>query len=287
MRHFLIAGCLCLLTLSAVSQERPKQNIHSQRIISSYEIVDGKGTGKYFTVTQYLLDSIGRCHTEVDFDRAPSIIAYRWNTYNGKNKVKVESFVADKKVEVDSFVFGNNNSILKQIVTFPNDAKRLAFTEKFTYNPQGRVVRIDAATLKGRRAFRSSYTYDDHGTEIRRKVKVKGGFPLDSIVALNRVATYDSLGRIVREVVTKKLIDNRSLSSAATYGYNAKGNIAEKQLFDTKGALISRVEFLYRSDSSIWQKKTYDAKGVLVEWLAWRLENIVSGPQGRIAVPAQ
>ena len=287
MRHILLVGCLGLIVISLKAQERPKQNIHSQRIEASYELVDGKGTGKYFTVTQYLLDSTGRCHTEVDYDRTPSIIAYRWNTYNGKNKVKVESFVADKKVEVDSFVFGNNNNLLKQIVTFPNDSKRLAFAEKFTYDPQGRVVRIDATTIKGKKAFLSSYTYDEHGTEIMRKVKVKGGFPLDSIVTLNRVATYDSLGRMVKEVVTKKLIDNRSLSSTVTYQYDAKGNIAEKQLFDTKGALISRVEFLYRNDNSIWQKKTYNANGVLVEWLAWRLENIARGPQGRIAVPAQ
>lgn len=287
MKQFYALGVLSFLLNEGLAQERPRQDVHSQRIEASYEIVNGKGTGKYFTTTQYLLDSMGRCHTEVDFDRTPRIIAYRWNTYSGNNKVKVELFVADKKVEVDSFLYGKNNSLLEEIVTFPNNANRLAFTEKFTYDSQGRVVSIDAKTLKGKRAFRSTYAYDGHGTEIMRKVKIRGGFPLDSIVALNRVVSYDSLGRIVKEIVAKRLIDNHTLLSTATYQYDAKGNVAEKQLFDAKGELLSRVEYLYRNDNSLWQKKTYDPKGVLVEWLAWRLENIIRGPQGRIAVPAQ
>lgn len=286
MKHILMVGYFCFLMTSLGAQEISKHDVHSQRIISSYEVVDGKSTGKFYTMTQYLLDSTGRCHTELNLDKASNILAYRWNTYKGNDKVKVESFVADKKVEVDSFVYGNNNQILKQTVAFPTNQHRVGFTEQFTYNPEGKIEKIDAVTSTGKKAFKSIYTYDKHGTEIERKVRVKRSFPLDSIVSLTRIVTYDSLGRIAKEKVTTRMVDNRNIVENITYKYDVKGNIAEKQFLDDKGVLQSKVEFLYRPDNSIWQKKTYNSKGILVERLAWRLEVIIKRPQGRIAIPS-
>ncbi len=271
MRNILTI-CLVLVVFVSYSQSRSKQDVHSQRIVAIYEIVDGKITGKSFTKTQYVLDTLGRSHTEIDYDLSSAIKSYRWISYTQNGKLVIQYFSEDKLVEVDSLVHNNKGAMIKKYLSFPSDVNRESYVENYSYK-NNLLNSIVAYTSKSKTVFQSTFKYDSHGTEISRKVKVKRGLPLDSVVRLTRTVEYDSLGRISNEG-TEKVIGGKTHKEWIAYKYNKRGQVSEKIFLDEGGKLLSRIELLYRDDNSLWQEKVYDSNGILVKMEAWRNELI-------------
>ncbi len=273
---------MVLLVSSVYSQPRQKQDVHSQQIVATYEIVNGKITGNSLTRTQFILDSLGRCHTEIDYNLSSAITSYRWITYAGAYKQTVRSFKDDLLVQVDSFVYNNKGDILKRFLSFPSNIERVSYVEKYSYL-NNLPTEIVALTAKNKTVFKTTFKYDSHGSEISRKVKVKTGVPLDSIVKLSRIVEYDSLGRVAVEKV-EKVVGGETHQDRITYKYNKKGQVNEKTFLDDGKRILLRIEFLYRDDNSLWQEKVYDANGILVKMEAWRSEKLSKGTKSGIIV---
>lgn len=272
MKTILLIILLIFFGCFGHSQERPKQDVHSQRIVAIYELVGNKTTGNSSTVTQYLLDSLGRCHTEIDYDLTSTIRYYRWITFNGMNKIKVQTFVDNKLVRVDSSVYDHNGILLKRFLFFPSEVGRESYVEKYSYSNINLLVSLVATTEKKETAYKATYTYDAHGVEVLRKVKTKRGYPLDSIVGLKRVVEYDSVGRVKNEKLEKVIVGGLKSKEWIAYKYTKKGQVEEKRFLDENGKTIYRIELLYRDDNSIWQEKTYNSEENLIKMLAWRTE---------------
>lgn len=281
MRNILTI-CLVLVVFVSYSQSRPKQDVYSQRIVATYEIVNGKTTGNSYAKTQFILDSLGRCHTEIDYDLSSAIKSYRWISFTGKNKLTVQNFIGDKLVEVDSFVYNNNGGLIKKFLSFPSDLGRVSYVENYSYK-NNLLNSIVATTSKNKTVFNTTFKYDSHGSEISRKVKTRIGLPLDSIVKLNRTVEYDSLGRVFSEK-TEKVVGGEVRQDWVTYKYNKKGQVNEKIFLGDGKKILSRIEFLYRDDNSLWQEKVYDANGILVKMEAWRSEKLSRGAKSGITV---
>lgn len=265
------------------SQERPKQDVRRQRIVATYELIDGKTTGNSSAKTQFIFDSLGRCHTEIDYNNSSAITSFRWITYAGVYKQTGRSFKADLLVQVDSFVYNNRGDILKRFLSFPSDPSRFSYVENYLYQ-NNLLNSIVATTSKNKTVFKTTFKYDSHGSEISRKVKVKTGVPLDSIVKLSRILEYDSLGRISREKI-EKVVGGKTHQDWITYKYNKKGLVEEKIFLGEGNRILSRIEFLYRDDNSLWQEKVFDSSGLLINMEAWRTEDIVRGSNRRISSP--
>ena len=202
MKWKLSAISLVLIGCSCYAQARLKQDVYSQRIVAAYELIDGKTTGNSYAKTQFILDSLGRCHTEIDYNMSSAITSYRWITYAGTYRQTVRSFKTDILVQVDSFVYNNKGDILKRFLSFPSDPGRSSYVENYLYK-NNLLNSIVATTSKNKTVFKTVFKYDSHGSEILRKVNVKAGIPLDSIVNLSRTVEYDSLGRISSENIDK------------------------------------------------------------------------------------
>lgn len=261
------------------------QDIHQQRIISIYEIINGGITGKSFTESQYLFDSLGRCHTEIDFDTTRTIQGFRWNYFLGDKLIVKQTYVKDMLVKVDSFVY-NDALIKRHYITLRVGNKLETIVEDYTYLRQSLVSKIQAKYVNTKGvAYVVRYTYDTQGTELQRKVKVKKSLPSDSTILLNRIPVYDSLGRVISEVVEKYYQNKSVVYEKTSYVYDKFGQVVGKSVFDKSGNLIFRFEYIYKGAKILWQEKVYNGNGVLIKMKAWRIEDIVRGSNRRISSP--
>ena len=268
------------------TQGRPPQDIRSQKIQATYEIVNGQTTGKSFIVKQSILDSLGRCHTEIDFDTTRTIQGFRWSTFSGNNLVVRQTYVEDVLVKVDSFTFESGGSVKQHFLTLKMPVGIENIIETYTYATHNQISKVEAKLKNGKTAYIVSFIYDSKGTELARKVKVKKSFPADSIVILKRIPTYDSLGRIITETVDRTFINKSITTDRIFYTYDKAGKTIGKTFLDLNGNPITRIEFIYNdNNTTLWQEKTYNSSNTLIKMLVWRTETIFKGPRGRFTSP--
>ncbi|SDC47260.1 hypothetical protein [Williamwhitmania taraxaci] len=286
MKVLYLTVFLVLLGYLGYSQTRPPQNVHSQRIQSIYEIVDGVTTGKSYLEKQFLLDSLGRCHTEIDYDTTMTILGFKWNTYTGDNLVVRQTYLKDELVKTDSFSYELGRQIKLHFLTFKAPRGLETVIERFTYLNLAQVGQIDAKFKNGKGAYQIRYTYDSKGTEILRKVKVKKGLPADSIILLKRIPTYDSVGRIISEEVEKTIFGQPSSFEKVTSSYDKSGKLIGVISLDRADNKTSRFEYLYRDNNTLWIEKAFNSAGTLIKMEAWRTEVVGKGSSGRVTTPS-
>lgn len=268
----LIASFLSVNLLYA-QVEKP-QNIYRVTVNSRYVIENGERTSTFFAINQLIYDSLGRLHTEIDFDwetHYPN--NYRWNYFIGKQKVKTDFFFKEKLSRIEEYGFNESQQLvsLTLYLVNPNDTT-LSVKEVYSYDKAGLAAKATGYNERGKRGYQTTFKYDDKGNEIYRKVKGKRATPPDSIVFLEKEIVFDSLNRIAKETVTIDKIGTPRLAKTYVYSYTDDGNIAEKTILDSRGNVVKRKEYVYRSDKRLQQVKVFDDSGNLMDYQAWRYE---------------
>lgn len=270
---------LCLIGILfvgnyAFGQNREPQNVYRVAVKSGYVLKDGERTREYFAVKQLISDSLGRMHTEIDFDwetHYPN--NYRWHYFDGQTKYRTDFFENEKLVKTKKYKWdskGNLSELTLEKVT-PTDTT-VVVKEVYTYNSNETKKTVVGYNGKGKKGFKTKFKYDDRGTEISRKVKGKKAVPADSIMLLKRVPQYDSVGRITAETLTIQKYSKQSKTTQHKYTFDENGNKILELLMDANGNLIKKTEFIYRKDNRIQQIKEFDANDNLLDWQAWRYE---------------
>ena len=275
-RIYIIATIFPFLFCSFIqvqAQNREPQNIYRVTVNSRYVLEDGKRTSKFFAIGQQISDSLGRLHTEIDYDwetRRPD--NYRWHYFDGQKKVKTDLFVSSQLARINKYTY-NDDGNLDELVIYNVTQSDTAFVVQEVYSyTDGLLTNVVGYNERGRRGFRARYRYDANGNEISRRVRGQRAVPSDSIMALERTLVYDSLGRIVRESKTLTKLGEPEQTSIMEYKYNDRGLLAEKSVFSSQNELHKRIEYNYRRDNRIQQKIVYDGDDNLIDYLAWRYE---------------
>lgn len=272
-----VMAILIVLFLSGnllYAQVEKPQNIYRVTVNSRYVIENGERTSTFFAINQLIYDSLGRLHTEIDFDwetHYPN--NYRWNYFNGKQKVKTDFFFKEKLSRIEEYGFSENQRLvsLTLYLVNPNDTT-LSVKEVYNYDKTGLVTKATGYDGRGKRGYRTSFKYDDEGNEIYRKVKGKRATPPDSVMLLQKEIAYDSLSRIAKETVTIDKVGTPRFIKTYDYSYTNDGNIAEKRIVDSQDNNVTRKEYIYRSDKRLQQIMVFDDSGNLIDHLAWRYE---------------
>lgn len=276
-RRYIITIALLAITLipfTLFAQGLKPQNVYRVAVRSWYVIESGKRTPKYFAAEQLITDSLGRLHTEIEFDKTTqSPTNYKWHYFDNLTKVQTRYFTPEglKRIEVYERNSENriSNLILKNVS--PGDTS-LHMSVTYKYNPNGTVASARGFDSKGKKGFDAKYKYDLQGTEVERKVKGSKLVPPDSILYLKRVLVYDSLSRVTSEAITTKKFGKGVEANVYAYKYNDKGLLVEKTISNGSGSLQKRIEYIYRSDSRINQIIVHDAQENLLNHEAWRYE---------------
>ncbi|HOP05005.1 MAG TPA: hypothetical protein PL017_11385 [Tenuifilaceae bacterium] len=270
---------VCFLSMllagnNTFGQNREPQNIYRVAVKSRYVLEDGQRTKDYFAIKQLISDSLGRMHTEIDFDWETHYPKnYRWHYFNGQTKYRTDFFVNEKLSKVENYKWDTQGKLTELTIekVFPTDTS-IVLKETYAYNPDGTIKNITGYNEKGKKGFKTKHKYDDKGTEILRKVKGKKAVPSDSIMFLSRVPEYDSVGRVVKETKEVEKFSRGKSTSTFAYTYDENGNKVQQLEMDAAGNLTKKIEFIYRKDNKIQQIKEFDASDKLIDWQAWRYE---------------
>lgn len=276
-KKYLTTIALLVVTITPTTlnaQGIKPQNIYRVAVKSWYVIENGKRTAKYLAAEQLISDSLGRLHTEIEFDRTTQAPTnYKWHYFENLSKVQTRFFTAEGLKRIEVYERNSDNKVSKLILksVLPGDTS-LFMSVIYKYNPNGTVALAQGLNAKGKKGFNAKYKYDLQGTEIERKVKGSKLVPPDSILYLKRTTVYDSLNRITREVVKTNKFAKGEETFIYTYKFNEKGLLVEKTISDGLGSLKNRIEYIYRSDNRLNQIIVYDSQGNLLNHEAWRYE---------------
>lgn len=277
---------LIISTNYLFAQKRAKQNIRRVIVTNRYTFENGKPTTNYWPVKQHLYDSLNRLHTIIEYDfKNHYPINYQWNSFNGKQLYKTEIFV-NKTMEKRIFFYYSKDSMLTSKEIFnvlPGDTS-LQVILNYKYNAKKKPVTITALTPDRKLAYTSTSVYDDNGTELSRKVKLKKNIlPDDSIVKLTRKPLYDSMNRLIEETTIVTKPNNLVIKRIFKYKYDNKNNIIELIENDAEGVLIRREERVFNQKRNrLTEIKYYDSSNTLVNWEANRYELYkTNNPQSR------
>jgi hypothetical protein len=268
------------------AQKRAKQNIRRVIVTNRYTFENGKPTTNYWPVKQYLYDSLNRLHTIIEYDFKDHYpYNYQWNSFNGKQLYKTEIFV-NKTMEKRIIFSYSKDSMLtsKEIYKVSPGDTSLQVILKYKYNSKKKPITITAFTPDRQLAYTSTSNYDDNGTELSRKVKLKKNIlPADSIVKLTRKPLYDSMNRLVEETITITKPNNLVIKRIFKYKYDNKNNVIELIENDDAGGLIHREERVFNQKRNrLTEIKYYDSSNTLVNWEANRYEIYkTNNPQSR------
>jgi len=271
----LLATCIILLGFEvALAQQREPQNIYRVRVQSRYVLEDGQRTRQFYAINQQIQDSLGRIHTEIDYDwetRYPN--NYRWHYFEGTTKTKTKYFENEKLVRIEEFDMDTDDRLreLKITTVAPGDTT-LQLRVEYNYNPDGTINQAIGYLPNDRRGYRARYRYDHNGTEISRRVRGRRAVPPDSIIRLDREPQYDSLDRIIFEKLTTRMADRSVTGKQVAYEYDNKNNVTGEIIHDANGNIRERRIYSYRRDNRIQRLERFDAEDNLIEYLAWRYE---------------
>ena len=265
---------ILIIAGNVFSQGIKPQNIYRVTVNSRYVVENGERQSKFFAIGQLISDSLGRLHTEIDFNwdtHYPD--NYRWHYFDDTTKVRTDFFFKEKLHHFNVYQY-NMNGLLNElsVYTVTGNDTTLTVREQYSYNSNGKVSKVVGYNANGKKGFTAKYKYNEFNTEIKRKVRAKRAVPSDSILYLEREVSYDSIGRVSTELlaVEKKGLPREILQTK--YTYDTKGNIVGKLVKDSEGNAIRRIEYIYRPDNRIKGMGIYDANETLIEYQAWRYE---------------
>ncbi len=269
-----------LFTLSicnvSTAQKRPLQNVQRVTVTSFYVLHNGDKTDESKMFYQELYDSLGRLHTEINWnfpDNRPH--SYIWHTFNGKQKVKTENFANQLLQMVREYSYSKDSLISQEIIKRIKPADTSIYLIlHYKYSPLNKPIQIDAKTATGEIAYTSKSVFDNKGIELSRKVKTKSGYcPLDSIMKMTCKPLYDSLGRLSSNLTSIAMFNKSTSIRNFKYIYDRKNNIIGITVFDSKGNQISReLRMFQESRNRLSMIKYFDSKDFLTLWLVKRYE---------------
>lgn len=275
MRLSLVTALLFIFCLPALSQGVRPGNVYRVTVTSRYVLEDGELTSQFYAINQEIYDSLGRLHTEVDYDwetHYPN--NYRWHFFDSLLLVRTEHYINEQldrrvvfKYDEDSLVTEEVHYRLSGSDTLLN--KRLIYF----YDRNGRVVRTDALNSGGRRLYRARYSYDHRGTETRRRVRGRRGDHEDNIARLDRESEYDSLEMLASETVRLRMSDRSRDQYTRKYRYDEQQNIIGLIELDDKGNQVMRIEYAWQPQRNRLQRIIYfDEKDNIEKYIAKRYE---------------
>jgi len=274
-RLSVLALLILHLPLLSYSQGIRPSNIYRVTVTSRYVIENGERTSQFNAVSQEIYDSLGRLHTDIDFDRETSYPGnYRWHFYDSMLLVRTEYYIDEKLDRRVVYEYNKDTLVSGKLHYSPRGEDTLLVkVMNYSYNPEGLPERIEALNSSGRRLFRVRSSFDETGIEIRRMVSGRRGDPDDRIRRLDREAEYDSLGLLVYEKVKLRMSDRSRNEYTRRYQYDDRGNIIEMLELDQDGDQVSRIEYGWQQDRNrLAQIRYYDAEGNLEKFMAKRYE---------------
>ncbi len=278
MKKILLNALAFLFVLQPValfSQTRTPQNIRRITVTNRYELNDGSPTSKFRAIKQEFYDSLGFMHTVVNLDHVSGkITGYHWNTFSSGQLVNIEKFENDKLVHITKISYSSNlTQKTEQQFSVVGSDTVLLHTTYYTLNGNGKPIKIEAKNANGKKLYSTKLVYNDKGLEVSRKVRAKkAGFPSDSILTLNCVPTYDSVGRLNMEKILLKLIGGGSQEQVVTYLYDKKGNLQQKTIANGAGVVSKSFRYKHNSKGKVTQEDIYDAHDKLIQSHAFRYE---------------
>ncbi|MFO7924159.1 MAG: hypothetical protein R6U58_10750 [Bacteroidales bacterium] len=270
---------LCLLLfsfhLTGYSQGIKPQNVYRVIVTNHYLLEDGERTERFYAVNQEIYDSLGRLHTEIDYDRETRYPSnYRWHYFDSLLLVRTEYYVNEKLELRRVFEYNTDTLVTRELHYRPEkEDTLLSMTLDFSLNEQGLPERIVATDSDGRRLYRIRSTFDDMGTEVRRRVTGRRGDPDDGIRRLDREAVYDSLGFLLSETVELRMAERTRMEYTRKYRYDERGNRIEMLELDDRGNQVCRIEYTWqRQRNRLGHISYYDENDQLQKFLAKRYE---------------
>ncbi|HYX09090.1 MAG TPA: hypothetical protein VE912_20320 [Bacteroidales bacterium] len=275
LRFFIVVLLAAGINLNSRSQGVKPQNVYYVTVLNQYVMKDGDRTSKFWAIGQKVYDSLHRLHTEIMFDfDTHQPVSYKWNYFDSLVKVKTAFFEHDTLQKIETYTY-NTDSLLteKKIFKVRNGDTALFRIVHYIYNGMGKPEKIEAENATGKLVYRVKSTYDAQGTEIKRKVKTKSGFPADSILKLSCTPSYDSLNRLASRSCEIQYKGRGTKQFTCYYEYDDQGHVTGLKKTDAKGQQISLQERIYqRSRNRLSQVKFYDASDTMVRWIANRYE---------------
>ncbi|MGE0078417.1 MAG: hypothetical protein AB7S48_11200 [Bacteroidales bacterium] len=258
-----------------VAQNRPPQDIRRVIVTSKYEIKDGQRIAKSMAVKQEIKDSLDRIHTILNRDYSTQrVISHTWHTFNGKQIVRTDEFADEKLKYYKLFTYNSDSTKATETIYLVRPIDTALYVKlAYKYNNLRKPIQIDATDSKGKRTYRSKSSYDSKGTELKRTVKVKKNFvPMDSVINLVNVPSYDSVGRISAEVITRKYFNGKTITESYRYGYDKAGLLSSVETLDGSGKIITKKILEYNNKGMLKFVSVFDANNILIEYYAKRYE---------------
>ncbi len=274
-RFIMFVILLAGITITCHSQGIKPTNVYRVTVTSRYVLENGERTSTFYAVNQEISDSLGRMHTEIDYDwetRYPN--NYRWHFFDSMLHVRTDYFKdeqLDRRVvyhyNSDTTVFRENHYRLQGEDTV------LFMTLNYSLNSDGLPEQIEAVNDSGRRLYRIRSRFDDNGIEVRRRVTGRRDNPDDGVRRLDREAAYDSLGMLLSETVQLRMADRSRRQYNRRYEYDENQNITEILEMDDEGNQVSRTEYVWQPRRNRLQRIiSYDAGNNLEKFLGKRYE---------------
>lgn len=266
---------IILLPNFLIAQTRPPQDVRRVTVTSKYEIVDGKKTGQFKPIKQDIYDSLGQLHTIVYFNYLTGKVdGFIWNTFQNGLLVNTEEYSNDKLIQRTEYKYNSKSLIDNELINKVADNDTLQYlTLKYTYNSQGKPVKINALSGKGKKAYTILSVFNSNGTEISRKARVKKGFmPKDSILLIKNKPIYNSQGKVESEQLLIKYSSGITKNVIYKYTYDDKGNLTQKTESDNSGNLLFTYSYKYNSKGKVIEVEKIDSANKMVESFAYRNE---------------
>ncbi|MBQ9471389.1 MAG: hypothetical protein IJU72_10640 [Bacteroidales bacterium] len=270
-------GAALLLSMAAQAQPalRPPQNVRRVVVTFRYEVRDGQRLPSSCVVHQLISDSLGRAHTELDWDCATGEVRdYVWHTFSGQQVMATHTFRNGQLCLWQTFGYASPADSLpssERIVRVsPGDT---ALYATIAYSQRGSSRIAVAKGPKGQRAWTAKSTYDTHGNELSRRVRAKRGFvPPDSIAELRRAPLYDAQGRLCAETIVSQRFDGPQRTQRLAYTHNDRGLLAERRQLDAQGRTIEYETMDYSAGGALKTISKHNAQGVLIDYHFKRYE---------------
>jgi YD repeat-containing protein len=255
------------------------QRVYRVTVTRDNVVKEGELTGQINAVNQEIYDSLGRLHTEIDYDPATSYPNnFRWHYYDSMLLVRSEVFVNERLDRRVAFEY-RPDKLVSAEHHFKIDGRDtlLYRTALFSYNSKGLLTKAVFLSDTGRRLFRVRSSFDSHGTELRRRVGGNRGEPEDGISRLDRIAEYDSPGLMRSETVRLRMTDRSRSLYTVKYKYDESGNMTEQARYDGGGKLQHRTEYEWQQDRNrITLIKLFNGSDKLVKHLTKSYEIYMS-----------
>lgn len=266
----------CLSVTCAVNSQGTKpQNVYRVVVASQYVLEDGERTSEFFSISQEISDSLGRMHTEIDFNpetRYPD--NYRWHYFDNMLKVRTDFFINEKinrRIVYQYNIIGLVSAEMHY--GFENEEPVLVRVVEFSYNLSGLPEKSEVFGPSGKRLYRVKSSYDRNGSEIRRRVKGRREVPDDNIMRLDREPEYDSTGMLVSETLRLRMSDRTSTGYTRKYQYDERGNITGKLELGDEGKQVLRTEYVWQQNRNrLTRVIHYDGNDRLERYIAKRYE---------------